>query len=318
MATNRRPSAGRAAYAVWAAIGVAVLAIVVVVLSFAALTQHRSTAGAGSTPGASMPPADVTRVPAEPQPSVPAPALEPVAVPNRVIAAIDADSVVRAVSTTCPAPSTIEVTDDAGATWESFDAAGIATVQRITAGSNAFVALIGLGVEDCTPAYERSFTGGVAWEAAPGELTASWFVDPSDRAGLHAPTGDRSAPCGAIVQVAVVDEASAAVLCADSSIHLTVDGGAAWLPAVSVPGASAIGAGGSGFQIAVVNQNACVGAQLVALALAESGPTLGAAGACLEAVVGAGDAAVAVSENTAWLWVGDEFARTEDGGGTWS
>ncbi len=301
------------------AAGIVLLATLVVVLSFVALTQHRSVAAAGSTPRASAPPAEVARVPAEPQPPVPAPTPEPVAVPNRVIAAIDADSAVRAASIECPAPSTIEVTDDAGASWEPFDAAGIATVQRITAESDTFIALVGLDVEECAPAYARSFTGGVAWEAAPDELSAAWFVDPADRAGLHAPGGPRAAPCGAIVQLAAVDEVSAAVLCADSSIHLTVDGGASWLPAASVPGASAIGAGVSGYQVAVVNRNGCVGAQLVALVRAESGPTLGAAGACLEATVGVGDAAVAVSEDaTTWLWAGDRLARTEDGGGTWS
>jgi hypothetical protein len=312
----RRSGASRRSRTALAGVGVVVLAIVVMGLSFLALTQNRSVASAGSTPGASEPQAGATAAPAEV--AAPAPVIEPVAaVPNRVIAAISAEAAVRAIAANCPTPSTIESTGDAGATWEPFEAAGVSAVQRITAGSDAFVALIGLATEGCTPIYERSFTGGTAWEAAPDELAASWFVDPANRAGLHAPAGDRAAPCTAVVQLAVVDENSAAVLCDDGSVHATRDAGANWLPPATVAGAAAISVGPDGYRAAVVNQNACVGAQVVGIGIAEAGLVPGAAGTCLAATVSPGETAVASAENVTWLWAGDGLARSADGGATW-
>lgn len=309
-----RRSGARQARSVWAGIGVALLALVVATLSLVALTANRSVVEAGSTPGADPAVAKLAEAPvAEPAEAIPA----PLAVPNRVIAAIDGDSAVRVATTACPAPSTIEVTDDAGATWEPFDAPTVSAVQRVNADSGAFVSLIGVATEGCAPTYERSYTGGEAWEAADNELGASWYVDPANRAGILSPAGNRAAPCAAVVQIAVIDENGAAVLCDDATVHATADGGAGWLPSVSVPGASAIGAGGAGYQVAVLNQNGCIGAQLVELALTESGLTPGAAGACLPATAGAADVAVAAGENVTWLWAGDALARTEDGGATW-
>lgn len=319
MAAKRRSSGSRRARAAWAGVGVSALAVVVIALSFFALTQHGPVADAGSTPGATQPPADVAELPAESAApaAVPAPAPQTVAVPNRVMAVIDADSAVRAGSTACPAPSTIETTDDAGATWSAAEAADVSTVQRITAGSDAFVALIGLAVEGCTPTYERSFTAGDAWQPAPEELAASWFVDPANRAGVHAPLGDRQAPCTVVVQVAVIDENSAAVLCDDASVHATVDAGATWLPPAAVPGAAAIGADGAGYRVAVLNHDGCVGAQVVGVEVGAEGLAAGASGACFPVAVAAGDVAVASADQVVWLWAGDGLARSGDGGATW-
>ncbi len=211
----------------------------------------------------------------------------------------------------------VEVTADAGATWEAFEAPAVSAVQRVSAGADAFVSLIGLSVEGCAPAYERSFSGGAAWEAAPDELAASWFVDPANRAGLHAPSGDRAAPCGAVVQLAVIDENSAAVLCEDGAIHATVDGGVGWLPPASVPGVSAITADAASYRVAVLNQNGCTGAQIIELPVTEAGFAPGAPGACLVATAAAGDVALAAGENVTWLWAGDALARSENGGATW-
>ena len=67
----------------------------------------------------------------------------------------------------------------------------------------------------------------------------------------------------------------------------------------------------------MINQNGCVGAQLVGVALAEAGLAPGAPGACLAATVAGGDVAVASGGNVTWLWAGDALARSEDGGATW-
>lgn len=316
MAAIRRAYARSASRRVWAGIGVSVLAIVVIALSFLALNQNRSVAEAGSIPGISDSSVEVVQAPADAPAS--ASQFESVAVPNRVMAAVDGNSAVRVAATTCPVPSTIEISDDAGATWEPLEVAGVSTVQRITAGSDAFISLIGLAADGCRPAYERSFTGGVAWEAAPDELSASWFVDPANRSVLHAPAGDRPAPCAAVVQLAVIDESSAAVLCDDASVHATIDSGASWLPSETVAGAAAIGVGRDRYLVAVVDRNGCAGAQVVGMGTTDTGLVRGTAGACLSAAVASGDTAIASADDgVTWLWAGDTLARSEDGGETW-
>ena len=316
MAGKRRSGASRSARAAWAGVGLAALAVVVMLLSFVALTANRVVPQAGSTPGVTPPAADAAPTPAEP--AAPASTPQTVPVPGRVLAAIDVGSAVRAIETQCPTSSTIETTFDAGATWQQFEAPAVSAVQRIFADPDAYVSLIGLATEGCAPTYEQSYTGGEAWEPAPDELAASWFVDPANRAGLHAPAGDRPAPCGAVVQVAVFDENSAALLCEDGSVHATVDAGASWLPPASVAGAAAIGVGADGYRVAVINQNGCVGAQLVSLPVTADGLAPGPHGACLPATVAPGEAAVdSADDGTTWLWAGDALGRSADGGATW-
>ncbi|WP_133411763.1 hypothetical protein [Agromyces badenianii] len=317
MTAPRRAGRSRRNNRLWAGAGLIALAVVVLALTFVALTQNRSVPGAGTTPGSS-PSATPEATRSEPPSATPAPVARPLAVPGRLIDAIDASSAVRAGATACPEPTTIEVTSDGGATWETAEPAPVSEVQRVAAGDDAFVDLIGLGVEGCAPAYERSFTSGDAWQPVPEELDASWFVDPSNRAGVHAPAGDLSAPCGVVVQLAVIDANAAAVLCEDGSVHATSDGGASWRSAAPVVGAAAIGTNGTVYRVAVVDQNGCVGAQLVELTAGDAGLVPGAAGACLAATVGAGEVAVdSVVGGATWLWAGDALGRSEDGGVSW-
>ena len=87
---------------------------------------------------------------------------------------------------------------------------------------------------------------------------------------------------------------------------------------VSVPGAAAIGAGGDGYRVAVLNQNGCVGAQLV-----ERRGRLRPA-SCPERPVRVSPRRSRRVRsrwhrrmNVTWLWAGDALARSEDGGATW-
>jgi len=312
---GRGSSGRRRSRAVLAGVGLSALAVLVIVLVFVALTQHRSVPEAGSTPGAT-PPATESTAPANSAPATDVPVTVPV--PTRVLAALDEASAVRAVSTACPAPSTIEVTSDSGASWEAAEAGAVAAVQRVVVDADAFVVLIGLGVEGCAPAYERSFTGGTAWESAPDELGASWFIDPANRTGIHTPAGDVAIPCSVAVQVAVTDEASAGLLCDDGSVHATFDSGTSWVSSTPVAGAAAIGFGGDGYRVAVVNQNGCVGAQVVSVTVVDGAAQVGSPGACLEVNVPAGEVAVdSGGDGSIWVWAGDRIGRSADGGISW-
>ncbi|MGH3704187.1 MAG: hypothetical protein ACRDT9_06115, partial [Agromyces sp.] len=214
----------------WAGVGLGVLVVVVVVLSVVALNRHRPVAGAGATPRDTAPVAATeeaaSEAPTDPVPTVMA---------SRVLTAADANGAVRATVTTCPEPTTVEVTSDGGASWESFVAPGVASAQRITVGDDAFIGVIGLAVDGCAPTFERSFVGGAAWETAAEEVASAWYVDPVDRALIHSPNGAHPAPCGAVVQLAVAGDTLAAVLCDDGTVHATVDGAGSWLPPAAVP-----------------------------------------------------------------------------------
>lgn len=307
----------RSARAVWAGAGLTVLALITIGLTFLALTQRGEISEAGSTPGATpLPaaPAGPSAAPAE----VPAPQTMVVVAPARVIDAIDASTAVRGVSTTCPEPTTLQLSSDAGNTWEATEQSGVASLQRISAEESGFLAAIGLGVDSCAPAYERSFTWGAAWETMPEELAASWFIDPANRAGVHAPAGDIAAPCPVVLQVAVVDASSAAVLCEDGTVHATVDSGAAWAPTSPIPGVAALGSTTDGYQVVIVNQNGCTGAQVVAVTVADGAVQIGTAGGCLDAAVEAGGVAVdGAVDGIVWVWAGDRIGLSLDGGASW-
>ncbi|MGW4928032.1 hypothetical protein ACWEOH_02675 [Agromyces sp. NPDC004153] len=303
--------------AVWAGVSLATLALVTVGLTFLALTQRSEVQAAGSTPGATprqTAPAEPSAAPAQ----VPPTQAMVVIPPTRVIDAIDASTAVRAASTTCPEPTTLEITADAGAGWETTEATGLASLQRLSADAEGFVSAIGLGVDGCGPAYERSFTSGDAWERVPGELAASWFIDPANRAGMHTPAGDVAAPCAAVLQVAVVDEATAAVLCEDGTVHATGDSGATWAATAPIPGVGALGATSDGYWVVVVDQNGCAGAQVAAVTVADGAAQVGSAGGCLEAAVPAGAVAVdGAVDGSTWVWAGDRIGLSLDGGASW-
>ncbi|MFB6609731.1 hypothetical protein ACFCVO_05400 [Agromyces sp. NPDC056379] len=285
-------------------------------LSIIALDRHRPMTVEGGVPGGAL--TAVATDAAEATPEQPEVTATPTTVGSRVLASLDANTAVRASVTTCPTPTSIEVTADGGATWEAFTADRIAAVQRITVGADAFIGMLGLAVEGCTPTFERSFVGGAAWEAAPGEAASSWYVDASNRGVLHTPTGDRSAPCAAAVQIAVVDQLAAGVLCDDGTLHATADAGVNWMPPISMPGAGAIAAGGSGYLVVDLHPDECAGARLIEVSIAVGGLSHGAAGACLTATAAAGEVAISTAaDGTTWLWAGDALGRTDDGGTTW-
>ena len=311
---NQRRSTSGSSTTVRNVVAIILLTALVGALVVIALTQNRDITNAGAAPGVSPVPS------ATPIPSTPAATAAPVAVavPTRAIGALDGQNAVRAVSTNCPDQTTVEVTADGGATWSPAEPSTLATVQSIVQGADAFIGMIGLGIEGCAPAYERSFTDGAAWEDAPNELGASWYLDPADRASLHSPTGTVTAPCAVAVQVAALDDASAAVLCEDATVHGTADGGASWGDPVAVPGASAISVGGSGYRVAVINANACVGTQLAEMTAEGAVLEVGTPGTCLAATVAMGEVVLATGDDGAtWVWAGDVVARSQDGGVSW-
>jgi hypothetical protein len=246
---------------------------------------------------------------------------EPPAVPpTRLIAALDATTAWRATTGACPATeASPELSIDSGASWKAKDATGPAKVvalQRITVGSAATATMVGLSQSGCAPQLVKTFVAGRNFASYPKELASAWYVDPSTRGSVHSPAGDKKAPCPAVVAIAPSGAKTAAVLCADHSVHSTADSAVTWSAAVSVPGAGNITATAKGLVVSAGADTRCVGVRLVSLALDPLAVT-GTACLPLAAAPPAGEVAVTEAADTLWVWAGDSLRRSADGGATW-
>ncbi|KQQ92610.1 hypothetical protein ASF62_12230 [Leifsonia sp. Leaf325] len=306
-------SAGERSRTLWI-IGIAALALVVLVLVFVALTQNRNApdGAAVSTPASSAP---VDRATPTVEPSA-----EPVAVvgaPSRTLAAVDGERAYRAGVGSCPGDEpVIQSTDDGGSSWSDFTVTvepAAASVKSILPGSGDYVALVTADSASCAPLFARSYVAGEEWEAAD-EVDTTWHLS-QDAASVIAPGGGASQPCDQPVQVAATNETAAAVLCASSSIMTTTDAGGSWSEPLSVPGAAAVAPGGDGYLVVISGQNDCNGAQVASIPVDAGAATNPST--CVESGAAPQDNAVAQGGDAIWLWSGDAVARSTDGGLTW-
>ncbi|TFB95882.1 hypothetical protein [Cryobacterium sp. HLT2-28] len=240
---------------------------------------------------------------------------------TRLLGAVDAQTAWRAQTGACPATAASpELTTDGGATWKPTDATGkakVTSIQRLMATSESVVEMVGLTKTDCAPQFVKSFVAGDNYSAYPDKLTGTWFVNPADRATVHAPDGDAKAPCTSVVTLAVRNDTSAAALCADGRLFATEDSAATWSSPVTVPGAVALNATDTGYLAAAVVRPDCAGVQLLTLSPALESTEAGCFKTAAQPASLAGNLAVSSAAGTIWLWAGDAFKRSADGGVTW-
>ena len=309
----------------WLVGGLAVFLLFDLGLVFFALTATKPVSSAGTViePVETIAPADTEPV----ETAAPA-VVEPVeteatatVTPTRLLAALDSSTAWRASTGVCPAASAApELTTDSGATWESFNASietDASSILAINVIDGTEASLVTLDITDCAPQLVSTFVAGDQWRAYPERAAAEWYVDPATPATVHSPSGDAAAPCATVATFAATDDSSAAVLCTDASVFTTTDAGATWSAPVSIPGAAALAATTGGYSVAVVNPAGCVGVSLVTVSA--DGALDAAARACLAATVNPGETAISVARGgTLWLWAGDAFARSTDGGQSWA
>ncbi len=241
--------------------------------------------------------------------------------PTRVLAALNEDVAWRVTSGACPdAVTSPELTRDGGGSWDSTNASrptGVTAVQRGIVSSAQVASFIGLSDEDCSPQYVRTFVAGDNYGSYPEQLQGAWFLNPADPTYLHTPDADRTAPCDAAVQVAPRDGDNAALLCADNAVHITADGGESWTAAASVGSAVSVTASADGYLAAAVGAEECAGVQLHSLTATGEASVSGCLLVESDSAALAGAVALAVGDGTLWVWAGDSFARSSDGGATW-
>jgi hypothetical protein len=301
-----------------AIVGLTVFLVVDLILVVAALDANRSNLSASEfTP---KPSASAVPTPEATATSTPAPVT--VVQPNRLVAALDGDVAWRSATGACPATEAApEITTDGGTTWNPTNITAstqVVNLQRIVVDSESDAMMIGQNAADCSPALVRTFVGGDDYADYPEQLPAQWFVQPADHAVVHSPVGDVAAPCAAVITIAARDDADAAALCADQSIWLTADAGATWAASAAVAGALNIAASDAGYVAAAAPGAACAGVQIVSVALDATVAPTGCFPVPAEPSSLAGNVALAAGNGAIWLWAGDAFVLSVDGGVTWA
>jgi hypothetical protein len=296
----------------------AVIAFVVVdVLLISWALGSRTPATSATTPGpipSLAPHASATPTPTGKAATVAVP-------PTRILSALDGTTAWRATTGECPAPATPEVTTNAGDTWSMTDATAevqITTLQSLTVVSDRLIQLVGLSGDDCAPQFARSFVAGEDYSLAPIQLGDQWYVNPADRAVVQTPSGTMYAPCDSVVALAARTDTQAGVLCSDTRVFTTQNGGDTWGNSVTIGGAVNLAVTEMGYVIATVGLPECAGVQLIALSVEP--PTATPTG-CLPvdepAETMQGNVAVSEATGALWVWVGDSVVRSIDQGTSW-
>jgi hypothetical protein len=283
-----------------------------------ALNANRLPTGAGAQ-SPSPPSATLTSPSPSPTPSAtPTSTVTPTAaVPQRLLAAASADVAWRGAVGSCPGgPSALEYTADGGDNWKAVDpaaATGANTLVRVVPASPFEANVVTLDAE-CSPQLVGTFVAGDGWEDYSSNLGSFWFVNPADRAAIQSPDGAVAAPCDSVVALATRSTTEALILCANQTLFETTAGGADWSAPVKVPGAVAIDGSADGYVVAVAAQGDCAGTSVVRLINGAPSAPVG----CFGGATRPGQLALAAADGGAlWLWAGENFARSTDGGTTW-
>jgi hypothetical protein len=310
---------------VWVYVAVAVFVLGDIVLVGLALNSTRSESSAAdtvavvksvesSTPSATPTPAPIPTVTAGTD-------ISPVP-PTRILTALDGSTAWRATTGPCPATlAAPERTTDSGATWKSTDATGstrVTALQRITVTSQSTATLIGLATTDCAPQLVKTFVGGDAYKSYPDDLVKAWYVNPANRAAVHSPTGETTAPCDAVIVLAPRDAKNAAVLCATGRLYATTDAAVTWSAPVDAPGVLNITATGAGYLAVAAGRPDCAGIQLLTLSAKLAPTPTGCAPTATPVETLSGNVAVSVAADTVWLWAGESLLSSSDNGATWN
>lgn len=319
---SKRPDPGRSARRRrLLIIGLVAFVAVDIALIALALAPPDTSSSPRSSIGPVEIPSQDTSLSPEPEP----PAIVPAVVPTRILTARDDLLAWRATTGPCPdSGATPERTEDAGATWSPTDATGptgIRALQSIIIEGTAVASMVGHSPDDCSPMFVRTYVAGDNYAEYPAGLADAWFVQPLNRAVVHGPGGDRTSPCANTLALAVRDDSSLAVLCENQTIVTSADGGATWPASVPAAGVMNLAPAASGFVAAAVAQASCAGVAILSVPEGADGASAPAqtgcfpTGATLESL--AGNIAVSQAPATLWLWAGDAFVRSGDGGNTW-
>ena len=255
------------------------------------------------------------------EPTDEATAESPEPVPTtRLLTAASGDRAWRASVGSCEGPGALETSADGGESWDAVDP-GLGPIVRIKALDEDTVFAIG-GDAECTPNFQISTSAGAQWQELNGELGGSWYTEPADRNTIMGPGGE-AAPCEAdLVDFAGLSNTVAMVLCTDGDLQSTTDSGASWSSVGSAEGAMAItpqldpNSEVQSYLLASLDAD-CDGVAMRVIGTSGGGASDEPTGCAEVEGPEPGGVAVALTDETAWLWAGDEVRVSTDGGASW-
>lgn len=306
-----------------AVVGIGAFVLVDLGLVALALTREPSGLAADARPAATSTPRPAETDSTSSPTATPTTAAEAVT-PTRLLSVVDAGTAWRAQAVTCTpdpvaSPPVVEQTTTGGATWSATSVAtdgSLVGLDRLQATDATSAFVVGPAGDDCAPAFAQTFSGGDEYRDYPERLAASWYVARTAPGTVHSPSGDRAAPCPTVVDLAVVSDAEAGVLCSDRTFFRTGDGATTWDAGTVVDGAVAVTADVGTYLVASVGQTDCAG---TAVSVPSSTPGSAATRVGCAPATSETPGAIALSAGTdaLWLWADDAVLVSTDGGVTW-
>lgn len=236
-----------------------------------------------------------------------------VAVPTRLLSVDSTTStLLRAQTGKCSeTPGQLETSSNDGETWSRarIEKLPQAQIRQFDTTGNAAIR-VALFDRNCEPKFAESTLEGSTWKRTTdkGRL---WYLDSEDSKIVNTPDGRSKLPC---TGVALSSSAHGAiVLCSDSHITVSANDRAAWSDPHLVEHVTAVGTTNDGFVVAIAEDESCSGVRIQLLV----DEKLGKPSKCLDAEVDEGTVAVAGDAQAIYIWAGDTFARSNDGGLSW-
>ena len=209
----------------------------------------------------------------------------------------------------------VATTTDGGTTWADTKAP-LGTIVRVrpTDGQSAFV----IGADtSCAAEFKSTTDGGATW-GSDSAVGGAWFRNPKNPKVVRAPGASTSQPCAelAVLDLAVVSQSTARVLCADGLVRSTTNTGSSWTDSGEVTGAVALAATSAGpakAYVARLDVPDCAGIQVQRV-------DQSVATSCIQTAVphDPGQIALSLVKGGGWLAVGDITMRSTDGLVTWT
>lgn len=233
-----------------------------------------------------------------------------------MLVAIDDQRAWRVHAGSCSAGgATLATTKDGGRTWADAKAP-LRTIVRVRPTDNQAAFVVGADVR-CLAELKSTTDGGSAW-GATSDVGGAWFRDPKNPQVVWAPGTSASQPCAevAVLDLAVVSQSSARVLCADGLVLSTTDTGSSWADSGEVTGAVALAVLSTDpaqTYVARLDVPDCAGIQVERV-------DQSVATSCIQTAVppDPGQIALSLVKGGGWLAVGDTTMRSTDGLVTWT
>ena len=233
-----------------------------------------------------------------------------------MLVAIDDQRAWRVHAGSCSAGgATLATTNDGGRTWADAKAP-LRTIVRVRPADSQAAFVVGADLR-CLAELKSTTDGGGAW-GSTSTVGSAWFRDPKNPKVVWAPGASTSQPCAelAVLDLAVVSQSTARVLCADGLVRSTTNTGSSWTDSGEVTGAVALAvlsADPAKTYVARLDVPDCAGIQVQRV-------DQSVATSCIQTAVphDPGQIALSLVKGGGWLAVGDMTMRSTDGLVTWT